>query len=144
MRIFAIVILLSSAGLTSCHVTSNDFGDDPTPTKLSSQAAGMIAGDLTGRLAEQMTPTSVMLNPRTDGDELAKAMDSALKGWGFTPVSDPNGAAAKTVVITYSADLLDGQVLARLSAPTLSLARAYSVSANGAVPASPVSIMRAN
>jgi hypothetical protein len=83
-----------------------------------------------------------------DTSEFAVALEAALKGWGFSIVTDEKNPAAKNaakpVELAYSIVAVDGQVLARLSTDTMELGRAYSLSNGVATPASPLSLMKRN
>ena len=80
-----------------------------------------------------------------DTSEFATALEAALKGWGYTVVTDGKVAKdVKPVELAYAIDGFDGQVLARLSTPSIVLGRAYTTTAAGATPASPLSIIQRN
>ena len=98
------------------------------------------------RLAEQIGPAgSTTLKMDKGTSEFAVALEAALKGWGFSVVTDGKiDKGTKPIKLEYGIDSMDGQVLARLSTPTIALGRAYSVTPGGATPASPLSIMQRN
>ena len=50
----------------------------------------------------------------------------------------------KPVELAYAIEGFDGQVLVQVSTPSIALGRAYTPTAAGAVPASPLSIMQRN
>ena len=97
-------------------------------------------------IAEQIGPagaTTIMMNK--DKSEFATALEAALKGWGYAVITDGKvGKDVKPVELAYSIDGADGQVLARLSTPSVALGRAYAATTAGAVPASPLSNMQRN
>ncbi len=79
-------------------------------------AASAIAGDMVSRLAEQIGPATAMTTIRMDKDtsEFAIALEAALKGWGYTVVTDKKLVRGiKPVELAYAAESLDGQILAR-------------------------------
>jgi len=58
--------------------------------------------------------------------------------------ADSGNDNTKPIELAYSLVDFDGQVLARLSTETLELGRAYAISASGATPSSPLSLMKRN
>ncbi len=141
-RFFA--ALVAAPLLASCQTADLEHSTIATPIAISGPAAGAIAGDMANRFAEQITSagaTSIKL--QGEPSEYAAALEAALKGWGYTIVA--NGKVAKDqkpIEIAYSIDSIDGQVFARLSTPSVLLVRAYTPTAAGATPTSPLSIMQ--
>jgi hypothetical protein len=82
------------------------------------------------------------MNP--DKSDFAVALEAAMKGWGYTVVTDTGAKDGKAVELSYSLQGMDGQLLARVSTSAIALGRAYTASSTGAVPASPLSIMQRN
>ncbi|KSV65023.1 hypothetical protein N182_35945 [Sinorhizobium sp. GL2] len=138
--------ILTIALLAGCQTADEAITTNTDPTAVTGPAASAIAGDMASRFAEQIgaaTTTTIRLDESKT--EYALALEAAFKGWGYTVVSqDAAAKAGRPVELTYSIDHLDGQILARLTAPSIALARAYTPTANGATPASPLSIMRRN
>ena len=101
---------------------------------------------MASRLAEQIGPAgTTTIKMDTDTSDYAVALEAALKGWGYAVIVDGKaGKDQKPVELAWSIDSFNGQVLARLTAPSIALARAYTPSAAGATPASPLSIMHRN
>ncbi|MBC7152340.1 MAG: conjugal transfer protein TrbH [Rhizobium sp.] len=136
---FALTIILSgcqSMG-TDGLVASN------APPEISGPAASAIAGDMVSRLAEQIGPGKATVALKPDASPFGQALEAALKGWGYAVVTDQetdNGT--KIIPLAYVIVPFDGQVLARLSTDSVELGRAYTVTANGATPASALSLMR--
>ncbi|MBY5868749.1 MULTISPECIES: conjugal transfer protein TrbH [Rhizobium] len=139
---FVVVALLSG-----CQTADDALTTSSTPVAVTGPAASAIAGDMASRLAEQIGPAgaTTTIKMETDTSEFATALQAALKGWGYTVVT--NGKVTKdgkAVELAYAIDGFDGQVLARISTPAIALSRAYTPTAAGAVPASPLSIMQRN
>ncbi|MFS8116709.1 conjugal transfer protein TrbH, partial [Rhizobium jaguaris] len=113
---------------------------------VSGPAASAIAADMASRLAEQISPVrSTTIKMERDTSEFAAALEAALKGSGYTVLTDGKvGKDVKPVELTYAIDGTQDQVLARLSTPSITLGRAYKATAAGATPASPLSIMQRN
>ncbi len=135
----ALTILLSG-----CQSTGADglFTSD-APPEISGPAASAIAGDMVSRLAEQIGPGKATLALKADASPFGQALEAALKGWGYAVVTDQKTDSGTTVIpLAYVILAVDGQVLARLSTNSVELGRAYSVTANGATPASALSLMR--
>lgn len=145
LRFLPIVLTLSLAG---CQTVTDGLTTSAAPADVTGPAASAIAGDMAGRYAEQAGSTGTPINLHKDTSDFAVALEQALKGWGYSIVSDDKNAGAKDapkpIEIAYSLVAVDGQVLARLSTDTLELGRAYSVSNGVATPASPLSLMKRN
>lgn len=145
MRIL-LVTVITAALLSGCQTADDGVATGSTPTAVTGPAAGAIAGDMASRLAEQIGPAgTTTLKMEKDSSEFATALEAALKGWGYTVITDSKiGKDVKPIELAYSIDAVDGQVLARLSTPSVALGRAYTTSTAGAAPASPLSIMQRN
>ncbi|MEB3046275.1 conjugal transfer protein TrbH [Rhizobium mulingense] len=145
MRMF-LLLIIAAALLSGCQTADGGLTSDSRPVPVTGPAASAVAGDMASRLAEQIGPAgTTTIKMEKDGSEFAAALEAALKGWGYTVVTDGKvGKDTKPVELAYSIDGNDGQVLARLSTPSLALGRAYTATAAGAVPASPLSIMQRN
>lgn len=128
--------------LAGCQTLGSDgLVASSAPAELSGSAASAIAGDMVSRLAEQAGPGTGTIVLKTDSSPFGQALQAALKGWGYAVATDqkPDG---KTIPLAYVIDNFDGQVLARLSTGSVEIGRAYKVTASGAVPASPLSVMQ--
>jgi hypothetical protein len=133
--------------LSGCQTADDALTTSSTPVAVTGPAASAIAGDMASRLAEQIGPAgaTTTIKMEKDTSEFAVALEAALKGWGYTVVTDGKVAKdVKPVELAYAIDGFDGQVLARLSTPSIALGRAYTPTAAGAAPASPLSIMQRN
>ncbi|TCM76609.1 conjugal transfer protein TrbH [Rhizobium sp. BK068] len=141
-----VVFIIAATVLAGCQTAEDGLTTSSTPVALTGPAASAIAGDMASRLAEQIGPAgTTTLKMEKDSSDFAAALEAALKGWGYTVITDGKvGKDVKPVELAYSIDGADGQVLARLSTPSVALGRAYSTSAAGATPASPLSIMQRN
>lgn len=113
------------------------------PPEISGPAASAIAGDMVSRLAEHIGPGKATVALKTDTSPFGQALEAALKGWGYAVVTDQKtDSGAAVIPLAYVILTVDGQVLARLSTNSVELGLAYSVTANGATPASALSLMR--
>lgn len=136
-------ILLFVAVLAGCQGTMGGTSANPVPPELSAPAAGVIAGDMVSRLAEEAAPATTTVNLEKDRSEFATALKAALKGWGYTVVTEQSrDKLANAVTLGYSIVTFEDQVLARLSTPALTFGRIYTVDPSGARPASPFTIQR--
>jgi hypothetical protein len=119
---FPAVVLIC---LTGCQTPTDGLTTSAAPTDLSGPAASAIAGDLAGRFAEQAGSTATPIRLHRDSSDFAVALEAALKGWGYTVVTDDKSAgttnATKPMELAYSLASSDGQVLARLSTDQLEL-----------------------
>jgi hypothetical protein len=110
--------------------------------ELTPEAATSIAGDMVGPFAEQVGPgnTTIVLTP--DGSVFGQALEASLKGWGYAIVTDQQTQGTATVPLAYVVDAFEGSVLVRLSTRTVDITRMYKLSATGAEPTSPISVMQ--
>jgi hypothetical protein len=141
-----LIPLLTALSLAGCQTPDEALTTNSDPVAINGATAGAIAGDMASRLAEQIGPASTTtIKMDTDTSDYAAALEAALKGWGYAVIVDGKaGKDQKPVELAWSIDSFDGQVLARLTTPSIALARAYTPSAAGATPASPLSIMHRN
>jgi len=144
IRLFALVLI--GVLVSGCETTDDALTTDAMPTAITGPTASAIAGDMASRLAEQVgsaSTTTIKLD--TDNSDYAKALEAALKGWGYVVITDAKAPKdEKPTELAWSVDMIDGQVLARLTTPAIALGRAYLPTAAGATPASPLSIMQRN
>ncbi|MBY3165774.1 conjugal transfer protein TrbH [Rhizobium leguminosarum bv. viciae] len=133
--------------LSGCQTADDALTTSSTPVAVTGPAASAIAGDMASRLAEQIGPAgaTTTIKMETDASEFASALEAALKGRGYTVVRDGKVAKdIKPVELAYAIEGFDGQLLARVSTPSIALGRAYTPTTAGATPASPLSIMQRN
>ena len=141
-----LVTVITATLISGCQTAEDGLTTSSTPVAVTGPAASAIAGDMANRLAEQIGPAgATTLKMDKDSSDFATALEAALKGWGYTVITDGKVAKdVKPVELAYSVDGVDGQLLARLSTPSIALGRAYTATADGATPASPLSIMQRN
>lgn len=130
--------------LSGCQSIGTDgIVASSAPPEISGPAASAIAGDMVSRLAEQIGPGKATVALKADTSPFGQALEAALKGWGYAVVTDQKtDSSTKVIELAYVILAVDGQVLARLSTNTAEIGRAYMVTANGATPASALSLMR--
>ncbi|OJF91500.1 conjugal transfer protein TrbH [Pararhizobium antarcticum] len=145
MRRF-LIPLLTALSLASCQTPDEALTTNSDPVAFNRKTAGAIAGDMASRLTEQIGPAGpTTIKMEKDTSEYAAALEAALKGWGYTVIVDGKAAKdQKPLELAWSVDNFDGQILARLTTPSIALGRAYTPTAAGATPASPLSIMQRN
>lgn len=144
-KLFAFFIAVAS--LSGCQTTDDALTTSSTPVAVTGPAASALAGDMASRLAEQIGPArdTSTIAMENDKSEFATALEAALKGWGYRVVTDGKVAKdTKSVELVYAIEGFEGQILARVSTPSIALSRAYTPTATGATPASPLSIMQRN
>ncbi|AUW47702.1 conjugal transfer protein TrbH [Rhizobium leguminosarum] len=137
----------SAAALLSGCQTADALTTSSPAVAVTGPAANAIAGDMASRLAERIGPAgaTTTIKMEKDTSDFATALEAALKGWGYTVVTDGKIAKdVKPIELSCSIEGFDGQVLARLSTSSIALGRAYTPTAAGATPASPLSIMQRN
>jgi len=138
--------ILAATLISGCQTADDTLSTSSTPVAVTGPAASAIAGDMASRLAEQMGPAnSTTIKMEKDPSEFAVALQAALKGWGYSVITDEKvDKDVKPVELAYSLDGVDGQILARVWTPSVALSRAYTATAAGATPASPLSRMQRN
>lgn len=141
-----LAFVITATLISGCQTAEDGLTTSSTPVAVTGPAASAIAGDMASRLAEQIGPAgATTLKMDKDSSDFATALEAALKGWGYTVITDGRVAKdVKPVELAYSVDGVDGQLLARLSTPSIALGRAYTATADGATAASPLSIMQRN
>jgi len=141
-----LLLILAAALLSGCQTADDALSTSSTPVTVTGPAASAIAGDMASRLAEQMEPAdTTTIKMEKDTSDFALALEAALKGWGYTVITDGKvDKSVKPVELAYSIDGVDGQILARVWTPSVALSRAYTATAAGATPASPLSRMQRN
>ena len=123
---------MSGTGLVTSEVTA----------ELTPESAGAISEDMVAKLAEQIGPGSTTIALRSDGSVFGVALEASLRSWGYAVVTDQETGEAITEPLAYVADPFEGGVLVRLSTRKAELTRMYTVTAGGATPASPLSVMQ--
>ncbi|QCJ00688.1 conjugal transfer protein TrbH [Agrobacterium larrymoorei] len=141
-----LVAIVITAFLSGCQTADETLTSSSTPIAVTGATASAIAADMASRLAEQVGPAgTTIIKMDKDTSEYAAALESALKGWGYTVIADGKiGKDQKPVEIAWSVDSFEGHVLARVSTPAIALGRAYTATSAGATPASALSIMQRN
>jgi type IV secretion system protein TrbH len=123
---------LGGAGLVASSVTA----------ELTPEAANAIAGDMVGRLAEQVGPGNTTIVLTQDGSVFGQSLEASLRGWGYAIVTDQQTKDAGAVQLAYVVDEFEGSVLVRLSTKSVDITRMYKLGAQGAEPISPISVMQ--
>lgn len=127
--------LAACAAVGSRSVVSNG-----SRAELSPAAADAIAGDMVSRLAERIGPGKATIALKVDDSPFGRALEGSLRRWGYAVATDQK-TDERAIALAYVIDTFDGTVLARLSTPQFDLGRAYKVTASGATPSSPVSVL---
>ncbi|MBA8907996.1 conjugal transfer protein TrbH [Aminobacter ciceronei] len=141
LRVLRLAFL--AVALAGCQAMNADgLVASSAPPEISGPAASAIAGDMVSRLAEHVGPGTGTILLKPDGSPFGGALEDSLKTWGYAVVSDQDAKGEKLIALAYVIDSHDGQVLARLSTSSIDLGRAYTTTATGAAPASPLSVMR--
>ena len=139
-RILAVLILAVS--LAACQTLGGTgLVASTATTELTPEAATSIAGDMVGRFAEQVGPGNTTIALAPDGSVFGHALEASLEGWGYALVTDQQTKGTATVPLAFVVDAFEGSVLVRLSTKTVDITRMYKLSATGAEPVSPVSVM---
>jgi hypothetical protein len=141
LRLPAALVLL--AMLAACQTVSGPgLIRSEVTAELTPESAAAIAGDMVGRLAEHVGPGTTTIELRGSDGLFGPALEAPLREWGYAVVTDQATEETAVTPLAYSIDPFEGGVLVRLSTPQVELTRMYTLSAMGATPASPVSVMQ--
>lgn len=110
--------------------------------QVSPEAAGVIAEDLVGSLAEVVGPATGTVVLKPDDSAFAVALEKSLRAWGYAVAIDQKVDDASAIPVAFIIDSFEGSVLARLSTTTVDLGRAYALTETGATPTSPLSVLQ--
>jgi hypothetical protein len=137
------IVAFVSAGLTGCVSDSQYFAPEASidAARLPAEAASAVAADMAGKLSERMGPSTGTIFLRRDGSPFGAAFEESLRRRGLS-VSTEKGSAAGGVPVAYSITSLNGSIMVRLSLPSVELTRTYAISASGASPVSPLSVLQ--
>lgn len=140
IRIAAVAFV--SFSLAACTTTGGYFSPQASmdAAKLDATSAEGVAADMVARLAEHVGPGTGTIALKSDNSAFATAFDKHLRSWGYAV--DPAATGAGAIPLAYTVDTADGQVLARISTSSVELARSYQATTTGAVPSSPLSVMK--
>lgn len=144
MSMFArlVAMIALSLSIAACSTFgSRGLIASASHVELSPAAASAVAGDMVNRLTEHVGPGTGTIVLKKDSSPFGQALEAALRSGGYAVATD-QVESGKAIPLAYVIDSIDGTILARLSTEQVDLGRAYSITANGATPASPLSIMR--
>lgn len=136
-------VALLSIALAGCVTTGSGYFTAASSTdaaNLNAYAANAVAGDMVAQLAEHVGPGTGTIALKSDGSPISAALEEHLRGWGYA--IDPSASGEGAIPLAYTVSAFEGQVLTRISTPSVELARSYSITELGAHPSSPLSVMR--
>ncbi|ELT46639.1 conjugal transfer protein TrbH [Brucella intermedia] len=139
----ALTVALVSLSLAGCMTTGGGYfsaASSSDAANLNPQAAHAVAGDMVAQLAEHVGPGTGTIALKSDGSAMSAALEEQLRGWGYAV--DPSASGQGAIPLAYTVSAYEGQVLTRISTPSVELARSYTITELGAQPASPISVMR--
>ena len=133
---------LTLAGCQTFGIGSSSQIASIDNAQVSPEAAGVIAEDLVGSLAEVVGPGTGTVVLKPDGSAFAVALETSLRAWGYAVAIDQKVDDASAIPVAFIIDSFEGSVLARLSTATVDLGRAYALTETGATPKSPLSVLQ--
>lgn len=133
---------LTLAGCQTFGIGSSSQIASIDNAQVSPEAAGVIAEDLVGRLAEVVGPGTGTVILKPDDSAFAVALEKSLRAWGYAVAIDQKVDDASAIPVAFIIDNFEGSVLARLSTATVDLGRAYALTETGATPTSPLSLLQ--
>ena len=139
----ALAVALVSFSIAGCMTTGGGYfsaAASSDAANLDALAANAVAGDMVAQLAEHVGPGTGTIALKSDGSAMSAALEEQLRGWGYAV--DPSASGQGAIPLAYTVSAYEGQVLTRISTPSVELARSYSITELGAQPASPISVMR--
>ncbi|WP_333824594.1 conjugal transfer protein TrbH [Pinisolibacter sp.] len=143
----ALVRLVTVACLALPIAACQTFGTEgliasSAPAEISNSTADAIAGDLSGRLVELVGPGTGTIVLMSSDAPFASSLEGALRAKGYAVTRDGAAGEGASIPLAYVVTSGDGEILVRLSTRTLDLTRTYRETPTGAVPSSPLSILR--
>lgn len=136
-----ILVIASVSSLAACQTLgSAGLVQSRASAQLTPEAASSIAGDMVGRLAEQVGPGSTTISLKPDGSVFGQALETSLRGWGYAVATDQATDGTDMVALAYVVDEFEGSILVRLSTHALDLTRMYRLGGEGTTPISPLSV----
>lgn len=142
MVVMAATLVSGCAGLGLDGFGTSGPVASTAPTEMTTLAASAVAGDLVPRLAEQLGQGKATIVLKPDDSAFGAALEAALRTWGFAVTTDGEVKDQNAIRLAYVLAPVDGQILARLTTGSLEIGRIYTTSGTGAMPASPISVMR--
>jgi type IV secretion system protein TrbH len=139
----AVAIGLVSVSLAGCTTTGGGYfvaASSMDAANLNAYAANAVASDMVTQLAEHVGPGTGTIALKSDNSAFSLALEEQLRGWGYA--IDPSATGQGAIPLAYTVDTFEGQVLTRISTPSVELARTYTIAELGAAPSSPLSVLR--
>jgi type IV secretion system protein TrbH len=136
-------IALVALSLAGCTTTSGGYFAATSSTEavaLDAYVANAVAGDMVAQLAEHVGPGTGTIALKSGNSAFSVALEEQLRGWGYA--IDPSATGQGAIPLAYTVDSFEGQILTRISTPSVELARTYTMTELGAQPASPLSVLR--
>lgn len=142
-RAFSVMCLAASViGCQTLGLGSSSVLVSADHAQVSTAAAAVVAEDLVGRLAEMVGPGTGTISIEPDNSPFAAALEQSLRDWGYAVAVDQEAEGENIIPVAYVIDTFEDSILARLSTNTVDLGRAYALTATGATPTSPLSVLR--
>ena len=145
-RLSRVLVLAFFAGATAACTTTSGGYFTPTMSAdaadLSPAAAAAVAGDMVAKLAEHVGPGTGTIVFKPDDSAFGLALEESLRGWGYAVASNQEASGDNMIPVAYVIDTFEGAVMTRISTPSVELTRTYAMSATGATPTSPLSVMQ--
>ena len=110
-------------------------------TTLTPESATAISDEMAARLIEHVGPGTATIQLQVDGSLFGQALETSLKSRGYAVATDQKASGTGIVPLAYTVDTFEAEVMVRLSTPSLTLTRIFAISAAGAAPISPLSVM---
>lgn len=138
-----VVVTCLALPIAACQTSSTEgLIASSAPTEISNSTADAIAGDLAGRLVEHVGPGTGTIVLMSSDAPFASSLEGALRAKGYAVTRDGAAGEGASIPLAYVVTADDGEILVRLSTKTLDLTRTYRETPTGAVPSSPLSILR--
>ncbi|MCC0018681.1 MAG: conjugal transfer protein TrbH [Rhodobiaceae bacterium] len=141
LRVAAVTLCLGS--LAACTTTGGQaLVDSQVSAEISGQAARAIADDMVSQLADHVGPGTTTIALKGDDEPFGPALEASLRTKGYAVLTGQETDDTSAVPLAYVINPFESGVLVRVSTARLELTRVYALSATGAAPASPMSVMQ--
>ena len=141
LRLATVTLCLGS--LAACTTTGGQaLVDSQVSAEISGQAARAIADDMVSQLADHVGPGTTTIALKGDDEPFGPALEASLRTKGYAVLTGQETDDTSAVPLAYVINPFESGVLVRVSTARLELTRVYALSATGAAPASPMSVMQ--
>lgn len=140
-----LAVALFAGFLAACTTTSGGGYFNPSASSdvanLPPAAAMAIAEDMAAKLAERVGTGTGTIVLKPGESSFHEPFIEALREWGYAIAVDKDVEGDVAIPLAYTINTSEESVMVRISTSSVELTRIYTVSGEGAAPASPLSVL---